>query len=164
MNIHSTKLPGIGEKISFRTMDDSMIVLVTYHTGKRELYFFDEADEDEADFSIEMNADETRELGAQLLGATYQPIETEQMKLFRDKILMQWLKVNPTSPFAGKTIEEAKVREKTGASIVGIFRDDDVIASPTLDQRLEARDTIMAVGKNEQIQLLERWIEGEVDL
>ncbi len=154
-------LPGIGKKMSIVTAQGSMIVLVIHHTGKRELYFFQDADDDEADFSIDLTADETRELGAQLLGAVFQPVSNDKMKLFRSQIVTEWVEIKKGAPVAGKTIKDLEIRKRTGVSIVGIFRSSEVIASPEADQRLEIGDTIMAIGKSDQIAQFERLCEGE---
>ncbi|MFZ4450518.1 cation:proton antiporter regulatory subunit [Salibacterium aidingense] len=161
MDVRMTDLPGIGKKMSFLTAEGSMVVLVTHHTGKRELYFFQDPEEDEADFSLELTSNETRELGAQLLGAVFQPVDSDKMKLFRSKIVVEWIELQENSIFAGKTIGNSEVRKKTGVSIVGIFRNEDVIASPGVEEILQAGDTVMVIGKNSQITLFEELAEGE---
>ncbi|WP_156911608.1 cation:proton antiporter regulatory subunit [Salibacterium aidingense] len=161
MDVRMTDLPGIGKKMSFLTAEGSMVVLVTHHTGKRELYFFQDPDEDEADFSLELTSNETRELGAQLLGAVFQPVDSDKMKLFRSKIVVEWIELQENSIFAGKTIGNSEVRKKTGVSIVGIFRNEDVIASPGVEEILQVGDTVMVIGKNSQITLFEELAEGE---
>ncbi|SDI68725.1 cation:proton antiporter regulatory subunit [Alteribacillus bidgolensis] len=163
MEVKMADLPGIGKKMSFLTAEGSMVVLVTHHTGKRELYFFQDPDEDEADFSMELTSDETRELGAQLLGAVFQPVDSDKMKLFKSKIVVEWISLKEGTTFAGKTIGEAEVRKKTGVSIVGIFRNDEVIASPGVKETLQVGDTVMVVGKNSQISDFEELAEGEAD-
>ncbi|MDE5415636.1 cation:proton antiporter regulatory subunit [Alkalihalobacterium chitinilyticum] len=160
MQVKMADLPGIGKKMSFITAEGNMIVLVIHHSGKREMYFFIDPDDDEADFSINLTAGETRELGAQLLGAVFQPVDSDTMKLFKSQIVMEWIKVKEGSIFAGKTIAQNEIRKRTGVSIVGIFRNDDVIASPEPHQMLEVGDTLMAIGKNEQIKEFERISAG----
>jgi TrkA domain protein len=161
MDIRMANLPGIGKKMSIITAQGSMIVLVIHHTGKREMYFFQDADDDEADFSIDLTADETRELGAQLLGAVFQPVSSDQMKIFKSQIVTEWIEIKKGSPVAGKTIKELEIRKRTGVSIVGIFRGDEVIASPEPEEKLEINDTIMAIGKSDQIVGFERLCKGE---
>lgn len=161
MNVKMADLPGIGKKMSFITAAGNMMVLIIHHTGKRELYFFEDPDDDEADFSIKLTADETREFGAQLLGAVFQPVNSDTMKLFKSQIVMEWVELKEGSPLAGKTIGENEIRKKTGVSIVGVFRGDDVIASPEPSEKLELGDTIMAIGKSEQIKDFERISSGE---
>ncbi|RSK26534.1 potassium transporter TrkA [Bacillus sp. HMF5848] len=165
MKIKSVELPGIGHKISFITAEKSKIVLIVHHSGKRDMYFFDDADNDEADFMINLNADETRELGAQLLGAMYQPIDTDKMELFKNQILIEWIEVPSGSPLIDRAIGEARIRTKTGASIIGIVKQGDqnnVIAVPDIDIKLHEGDTLMVLGKKEQIKSFERLCNGEV--
>ncbi|WP_240374771.1 cation:proton antiporter regulatory subunit [Bacillus piscicola] len=161
MEVTMADLPGIGKKMSFLTAEGSMIVLVTHHTGKRELYFFKDPEEDEADFSLELTSEETRELGAQLLGAVFQPVDSDKMKLFKSKIVMEWIELKDGSVFAGKTLGESEAGKKTGVSVVGIFRKDEVVASPGVDEVLQVGDTLMVVGKSRQIAEFEEMAHGE---
>lgn len=161
MQIKMADLRGIGKKLSLTTADDNKIVLVIHHSGKRELYFFEDADSDEADFSINLTANETREIGAQLLGATYQPVDIDKMKIFKKQLVMEWVELKSKSPIANKSISESKIRTKTGASIVAIVRGDDVIVSPEVDEVLLPGDTLMAAGKSEQITSFESLCTGE---
>jgi TrkA domain protein len=161
MQVKMADLPGIGKKISLITAEQSMVCLIVHHTGKRELYFFEDADDDEANFSINLTADETRELGAQLLGAVFQPIDTDKMKLFKSQIVTEWVELKKESKFAEKTIGQSEIRKRTGVSIVGIFRKDNVVASPDVSEVLHAGDTLMAIGKSEQISLFEEMCYGK---
>lgn len=161
MKIKIADLPGIGKKLTFLPADASKIVLVIHHTGKREMYFFQDADDDEADFSINLTAEETREMGAQLLGATYQPTDIDKMKLFKKQIVMEWVEVKGDSPLVGKTIGESRIRTKTGVSIIGIIRGEEVVASPGIDVVIQSGDTLMAVGKSEQIDQFTALSNGE---
>ncbi|MDG5786305.1 cation:proton antiporter regulatory subunit [Evansella sp. AB-P1] len=161
MQVKATDLPGIGKKLSFITAENNMLVLIVHHTGKRELYFFQDQDNDEADFAINLSADETRELGAQLLGAVFQPVDSEKMKLLKSQIVTEWIKLDKNSSVVNKTIGESEVRKKTGISIVGIFRDNDVIASPDPSEMLKVGDTVMAIGKQEDIAQFEKLCEGK---
>ncbi|MFG6148177.1 cation:proton antiporter regulatory subunit [Halobacillus sp. B23F22_1] len=151
MNISISQLPGIGQKISLKTAEDSMLVLIVHHTGKRELYFFDDSESEEADFAMDLTSDETRELGAQLLGATYQPVNADQLKMFKNQIVIDWIELKPKSPLVYKTIEESEVRNLTGVTIIGIIKGDETIAIPEADTKLQPGDVIMSIGKQDQI-------------
>lgn len=161
MNISVSQLPGIGQKITFKTSEDSMLVIIVHHTGKRELYFFEDVDSDEADFAMDLTPEETRELAAQLLGATYQPADIEKMRMFKKQIIVDYIKVKDKSLLVNKTIEESDVRNKTGATIIGIVHGDDVIAIPETDTTLQPGDVLMSIGKEEQISALSKLCQGE---
>lgn len=161
MKISVSKLPGIGQKISLRTAEDTMLVVVVHHTGKRELYFFDEADNDEADFAMDLTPDETRELGAQLLGATYQPVDADQLKILKKQIVIDYIELKGKSSLAHKTIEDSGIRNRSGATIIGIVQGDETIAIPDADTLLEPGDVLMSIGKKDQLETLTALCKGE---
>lgn len=161
MNISVSQLPGIGQKISMKTAEDDMLVIIVHHTGKRELYFFDDADSDEADFAMDLTPDETREIAAQLLGATYQPVGIDKMRMFKRQIIIDYITLEEASSLANKTIEESDVRNKSGATIIGIVHGDDVTAIPEADTTLKPGDILMSVGKEDQISTLSKLCKGK---
>ncbi|GGC81343.1 potassium transporter TrkA [Thalassobacillus devorans] len=161
MNISVSQLPGIGQKISLKTGEDSMLVLIVHHTGKRELYFFEDKDSEEADFAMDLTADETREFGAQLLGATYQPVDADKLKMFQNQIVIDWVELKSISSLANKTIEESEVRNRTGATIIGIVQGNESIAIPEADTKLEPGNVLMIIGKKDQIDSLAALCRGE---
>ncbi|WP_117169014.1 cation:proton antiporter regulatory subunit [Paraliobacillus sediminis] len=161
MNVSVSQLPGIGQKITLKTAEDSMLVVIVHHTGKRELYFFDDVDGDEADFAMDLTSDETRELGAQLLGATYQPVNAHQLKMFKKQIVIDYITLTDKASITHQTIEESEIRNKTGTTIIGIVQGDEMIAIPEADRILEPGDVLMAIGKKDQLAMLEALCKGE---
>ncbi|WP_186576419.1 cation:proton antiporter regulatory subunit [Aquibacillus kalidii] len=161
MNVSVSQLPGIGQKITLKTAEDSMLVVIVHHTGKRELYFFDDADSDEADFAMDLTPDETRELGAQLLGATYQPVDADQLKMFKKQIVIDYIKLSAKSPIANQSLEESSIRNRTGATVIGIVQGGEMTAIPDINRKLEPGDVLMAIGKKDQILDLEALCKGE---
>lgn len=163
MEVKMCDLPGVGKKISFETAEAQKIVIIVHHSGKRDLYFFQEAEEDEADYFLSLTSEETRELGAQLLGATYQPVDDEKMKIFQKQLVMEWIKLTPESPFVDRRIGESRIRSHTGASIIAVMQGDDMTVSPDIDCVLKAGDTVMAAGKIDQIRKFEAMANGKTD-
>ncbi|MCT2535868.1 potassium transporter TrkA [Aquibacillus koreensis] len=161
MDVSISQLPGIGQKITLKTAEDSMLVIVVHHTGKRELYFFDDADSDEADFAMDLTPDETRALGAQLLGATYQPVNIDQLKMFKKQIVLDYITLSDKSPIANKSLEESEVRNKTGATVIGVVQGEEMIAIPDVNRKLKPGDVLMSIGKKDQIASLEALCKGE---
>lgn len=156
MRVRSCDLPGIGKRVSITTSVGQMLVLIIHHTGKKELHLFARPDADEADFSAVLTSEEARELAAELLGVTYQPVPFDKVQAFRKEIMLEWLDVQPGSPLADKSIKESQIGSRTGVSILGIIRDDEVIASPAADDVILAGDTLIGAGKAEQITALEK--------
>ncbi|OEH84888.1 potassium transporter TrkA [Desulfuribacillus stibiiarsenatis] len=161
MQVRMADLPGIGKKISISTVEGNKVTIIIHHTGKRELYFFNDADEDEADYCVSLTADETRELGAQLLGATYQPVCIDQMKVFQKQLIMEWITLKAKSPIVNKPICDSRIRTLTGVSIVAIQRGEQMIVSPDPTEMLFVGDTVMAAGKTEQMAAFELLCSGE---
>lgn len=161
MEVKMCELPGVGKKISLQTAEEHKIVVIVHHSGKRDLYFFQNSDEDEADFFLSLTAEETRELGAQLLGATYQPVDNEKMEIFQKQLLMEWIKLTSESPFVDKQIAESRIRTHTGTSILAVMRGDDITVNPDIDFVLKAGDTVMTAGKMDQIRRFEELATGK---
>src|SRR5436309_27248 len=64
----------------------------------------------------------------------------------------------------GQSIEQAHIRERSGAAIVSITRADGrEIVNPRPDERLQAGDRLLAIGTREQLDSLRHICEKEVD-
>lgn len=163
MNIRSSDLPGVGKKVSFVTTEGDMVVLVTHHTGKRELYFFEDEDGDEVLHSISLADEESRQIGAQMIGVLYQPVEADTVRTYSKKLMMEWVKLKPGSPVIGKTLEQSKIRDKTGVSIMAITRgvEEELIINPKAIEMLQENDVVMVAGKIENIELFEEFCKGK---
>ncbi len=150
MKINMTDLPGVGKKISFINGEEKLIVMIFHYTGKRELYFFEDYEDDDPIFTFKLSTEEANQLGAQFLGAALGPetgIDRERMKKIQKQAVVEWLDITKRSSFAGKSFGELNKLTPTGISIIGIFRNDDFIASPDDNSLLEIKDTLMLVGK-----------------
>ncbi|MBM3464364.1 MAG: sodium:calcium exchanger [Armatimonadetes bacterium] len=62
--------------------------------------------------------------------------------------------VTPESPLCGRTLEEADIRHATGANVVAVQHDGQILANPAVDYRLQAGQTLICVGTAEQIAAL----------
>lgn len=70
-------------------------------------------------------------------------------------IELTWMRLEAESPLIGETIASANLRARTGASIVAIMRDRQLIANPKSVMPFEADDHIGLIGDNEQIRAVE---------
>ena len=161
MEVKMADLPGVGKKISFETAENQKIVIVIHHSGKRDLYFFQDSDEDEANYFLSLTPEETREMGAQLLGVAYHPVDDDEMKILQNQLVMEWIKLTPESPFVDKQIAESRIRTHTGASVIAVMHGNDITVSPDIDTILKAGDTVMAAGKRDQIRRFDAMAKGE---
>lgn len=70
------------------------------------------------------------------------------------------IEVPEDSPFLGKTLMESGLRERTGASVIGIARASEEIFSPSPLEAIRAADLLVVVGTDEAKDLLRSMVEG----
>lgn len=150
MDVREHDLPGVGKKFAIRTNDDERMTIIIHNTGHREIYHF-KPDEDYPFFAIRLEDQEARKLGAILGGAFFQPPVADSMEMVLDQLSVEWLRVEPGSQFDGRTVVETAMREKTGASIIAVLRNNRAIPNPQPQEVIQAGDTLMVVGDREQV-------------
>ncbi|MFO7985343.1 MAG: cation:proton antiporter regulatory subunit [Desulfatiglandaceae bacterium] len=150
MKIKTGDLPGIGKRYSFETGEGENLVLILHQSGHRELYLFTGSDEDEPVFTLKLSDEEARKLGTLLLGVDYQPVTDDRIELFLKSIRIEWVQVTPGSELAHKKIIDTRIRTRTGATIIGIQRGEEVIGSPDIDEVILPGDTLMVIGNRDQ--------------
>ncbi|MCK4536216.1 MAG: cation:proton antiporter [Desulfuromonadales bacterium] len=64
------------------------------------------------------------------------------------------------SPCLGKSLAELNFRVVTGASVMGVVRHERVIYSPSAELRLEAGDTLMLLGEDQDIHKAREFLHG----
>ena len=62
---------------------------------------------------------------------------------------LQWLFVALDCPLIARSIGEVEIRRKTGASVVGVIRDEKLITNPTPQFRFEPHDLVAVIGTDE---------------
>lgn len=69
-------------------------------------------------------------------------------------LFLEDLTVGPGCPLADCSVGEARVRETTGANILGLKRGEDIIISPESATKLQHGDVLVALGTRQQLQSL----------
>lgn len=82
----------------------------------------------------------------------------DRITIFRGISLGQY-RVEEASPLAGKSIAETRLRSRTGASIVAVWKRGELITSPPADMPLEAGDVLLILGTREQLKRAKALIE-----
>ncbi|MGA9263044.1 MAG: cation:proton antiporter [Desulfobacterales bacterium] len=59
---------------------------------------------------------------------------------------LQWVRLAPDSPIAHKSIGESEIRKKTGVSVVGVVREEQLKPNPHADFVLKPNDLIAIIG------------------
>ena len=151
MDLEETKLPGIGLRHDFVTAQGRRVGVVSQRSGARELVVYDPLDADACQAVVTLSSEEGEVL-AELLGA---PRVVERLARLREQIegiATEGLAVAEGSPYAGRTLGDAAVRTRTGASVVAVFRSGELIASPRPDFVFQAGDRVVVVGTEDAVR------------
>lgn len=96
-------------------------------------------------YDLQINTEEEHRLLHGLLSAT-------------SNIEVTWLKLSPDNPLVGQTLAEANLRARTGASVVAILRNKELMANPKSMTVFEADDRLGFIGEREQLEAVERLV------
>jgi TrkA domain protein len=144
-DIQEVKLPGVGVRYEFQTSEGKRIGVVSHRSGVREIYVSRSDDPDEFRRVIGLAHDDARTL-AELLGATRVAEQLAELQQRIEGLAIDWLPVREDSVYAGRTIGDARIRTRTGVSVVAIVRGEEAIAAPSPEDVLESDDYLVVVG------------------
>lgn len=147
IDLRETRLPGVGVKYGFRLDAGGRISLIQHNDGKRELYFFGRANDEEPTAVIVLDDDEARQLGALLGGAYERPKIVEDLEMALGELQIEWVRVPDSSPWIGKSLAEAQFRAKSGITVIAILREPEPVSGAQPDDVIQAGDTLVTVGK-----------------
>ncbi|MFT4262952.1 MAG: TrkA C-terminal domain-containing protein [Nocardioides sp.] len=157
MEVEETKLPGIGLRHDFVTESGRRIGIISTKSGSRHLSIYREDDEDAVKASIELSQEESSIL-AELLGA---PRVIERLKKLAEQVEgIKTVGVPLGERLGGRTLGDAAIRSRTGASIVAVFRGDEVTPSPTPDFRFQVGDKVVVVGTEDGVRAASAILEA----
>jgi len=76
------------------------------------------------------------------------------------ELILETLSIRETSDLVDKSLAQSKIRERTGASIVGLKRPGEgILASVEPDTTLRTGDTVFALGTRQQVESLAKFLE-----
>jgi len=73
-----------------------------------------------------------------------------------------WLEIGDSSSIVGKSLAEANIRSQTGASVVALIRNKQLIANPKSLTIFETGDRIGVIGEEEQIKIVQSLINSDL--
>ena len=156
LDLHETRLPGIGAKFTLRLDAGSRLAIIVHNDGKRELYFFRRAEDDEPTAVITLDDDEARQLGAVVGGAYERPKIVEDLEMALGELQIEWIPVPDDSPWIGKTLAEAAFRAQAGITVIAILRQPEPVSGAQPTDTIERGDTLVTVGKAGQYPAFRR--------
>lgn len=159
MDVRETLLPGVGLRYEFVNADGDRISVIANRSGDFEVFLCTTpADPDKAQRLFRLRDREAEAL-AQILGApriveSYADLTKEIPGLNAGQV-----EVGAHSPYAGHPLGDTKARTRTGASIVAIVRDEQVLASPGPDEQLLPHDVLVVIGTADGIAAVRQLVD-----
>ena len=147
VDVEETRLPGIGSKFTLRLDAGGRLAVILHNDGKRELYYFSRAGDEEPRAVITLDDDEARQLGAVVGGAFERPKIVEDLEMALGELQIEWIPVPDDSPWIGQTLAEAGFRAKTGVTVIAILREPEPISGAQPTDTIGRGDTLVTVGK-----------------
>jgi TrkA domain protein len=157
--IKEVKLPGLGVRYEFITQEGKRVGVVSHRSGRKELYLPDPGDPDAFKRTLGLTDEDARTL-AEILGGSRIAEELAEIQQRIEGLAIDWLPLREDSPYVGRTIGDARVRTRTGVSIVAVLREDQAFPAPEPDLELATGDYLVVVGTTrgieEVVELLHR--------
>lgn len=150
--IEETQLPGVGLRHEFATADGDRVGVVTHRTGRRDLIVYDRDDPDTAARDVKLDDEESHVLAELLGGSRVTQNLTRMLQQSVEGLTINWIDVGDDWWCVGRTIADSMLRTRTGVSIVAVLRGATTLPSPTPDVRMDAGDTLVAVGTPEGLR------------
>jgi TrkA domain protein len=148
MDVERTSLPGIGLRHVFTTGRGRQIGVVSHRTGRRDLVIYDKDDPDTCVVSVALAEEEANAL-AELLGTGRVVERLAELNRQVEGLMTEQIPLTAASPYVGRRLGDTRARTRTGASIVAVVREGEVIASPRPDFEFRAEDVVVVVGTDE---------------
>ncbi|WHY87179.1 cation:proton antiporter regulatory subunit [Neobacillus novalis] len=164
MNIREIELPGIGKKYEIITKSKDRIVVIIHDDGRRDIYYFDQEDHEEAISSTTFDDTEARQIAAIIGGMTYAPKALETIEMAFDDLVIEWSKVEPGALAVNQTIGNLDIRQSYEVNIVALIkRNQQKIHTPGPETLLEIGDTVIVSGQRNQVKKIVKEILSRRD-
>lgn len=145
VRVEQTDLPGIGVRHDLVTSGGRRVGVVSHRGGQRDLAIYDRDDPDASTDLVTLTDDEAEAL-AEILGASLVLGRLAGLREQAAGLVTEQIPITADSPYVGRPLGDARVRTRTGASIVAVLRAGRVIASPAPDFRFDTNDVVVVVG------------------
>jgi TrkA domain protein len=150
VDVKEVLLPGVGLRYEFTSHSGDRIGIIARRGGDFDVVLYAADDPDQARPVLRLT-DEEADTVAQILGAPR--IAERFTELTREVPGLEagQVHIEPGGPFADRPLGDTRARTRTGASIVAIVRDEEVLASPGPAEMLRANDVLVVIGTEDGI-------------
>jgi K+:H+ antiporter subunit KhtT len=157
--VTETKLPGIGVRYEFVTSGRTRVGVLVHRAGRREVLVYSERDPSECEFRVTLDSDDSHTL-AELLGASRiaEQLATVQQEI--EGLAIDWIRVHPDAPWAGRSLADAAIHTATGVSVVAIIGPSATVAAPGADDVLAPGATVIAIGEADGLAEVATKLQG----
>jgi TrkA domain protein len=158
MDVKEVLLPGVGLRYEYTDHKGDRIGIIARRGGDFDVVVYTREDPDEARPVLHLNNEEA-EAVAQILGAPRIAERFTELARRIPGLKTGQVHIVAGSPFVDHPLGDTHARTRTGASIVAIVRNEEVLASPGPAEMLRARDVLIVIGTEEGIAGVERIID-----
>ena len=158
MDVKEVLLPGVGLRYEFTSQQGDRIGIIARRGGDFDVVLYGTDDPDRARPVLHLT-DAEAEAVAQFLGAPRIAERFTELSREVPGLETEQVHVVAGSPFVGHPLGDTRARTRTGASIVAIVRNEEVLASPGPAEMLLARDVLIVIGTEDGIAGVERIID-----
>jgi len=155
MALRSLNLPGIGTKYEIETEKGDTVAVFFTRTGSIQMYTLQNGCQTPS--AAVMSPVEARRLGNILTGAIIEA-DRESVEIAFSALADLRVTIHTFSipkSIAHKTIEDLRIREKTGATVIAVCRHDHNIINPPPSFAFEEGDAALLIGESDQIERFE---------
>jgi TrkA domain protein len=159
MTVYETDLPRVGRKFDIELVDGSLASVVIHHDGRCELYNRPNRDTN-GEKLLDLTGDEANKLGSILEGAYFESVTVDKLTVPLGDAIIEWIDIPAGSPLAGTTLQESRIKRRTGTTIIAIKRGTDTTPNPAAEFELDAGDILVAIGTREERNELTQVVRG----
>ncbi|UQX12393.1 cation:proton antiporter regulatory subunit [Candidatus Mycobacterium methanotrophicum] len=157
MDVKEVLLPSIGVRYEFTSRHGERIGIIARRGGEFEVVIYGRDDPDQARPVFRLT-DAEADAVAQILGAPRIAERFRELTSDVPGIDSGQVRVDPGSPLVGQPLGATRARTRTGASIVAIVRNNQVLQSPGPAETLRAHDVLVVIGTEQGIAAVEQII------
>ena len=158
MDVKEVLLPSMGVRYEFTSQHGERIGIIARRGGHFEVVLYGRDDPDSARPVFRLT-DEEADAVAQILGAPRIAERFTELTREIPGLEAGQIAIRPGSAFVDRPLGDTRARTRTGASIVAIVRNHEVLASPGPSEMLRAADVLIVVGTEAGINGVQQLVQ-----